>query len=90
MSEPGGAAASVEISVTTDLESYPSPIKLIYEGFSDGLGLRVDPDVITPTIQGVTTTVWISASRTCTTASTPPRSAVPAAARPTPSTSPPA
>ena len=58
-----GAAASVEISVTTDMESYPHAISLRHDGFSDGIGLRVDPDVITPTIAGVTTTVWISASQ---------------------------
>lgn len=57
-----GTAAIVVISVTTDLNSYPGAVKLLPDGYSDGLGVRVVPDVITPTDAGVAATVWISAT----------------------------
>ncbi|MBN2393521.1 MAG: tandem-95 repeat protein [Anaerolineae bacterium] len=57
-----GTAASVVVSVTSDVADYPGAVKLIPDGYADGIGLRVEPDVVTPTAQGVAVTVWISAS----------------------------
>ncbi|MCP4539759.1 MAG: tandem-95 repeat protein [Chloroflexi bacterium] len=57
-----GTMTSIVVSVTTGLDPYPATVALLPGGYSGGLGLRVEPDVVTPTTAGVTATVWISAS----------------------------